>query len=349
MLREEFSRVPIANSNMYSEERRELQRLASTFDEAAATRFNYCYRFLRSLEDLTGGIHPDGAVLIHDFGWASEQSKPEITTLTGSYGATAFHGVCFSSIFDAAERYGAECWCTSNDGGDSQFLLVRRAGFGPDTANTFLRSFESTGQNRVRDAITRAEEIADEETRYPEELSRIVNSLAEEDRDDHGMLVRMAWELIRRGFPKEAIVLAKRSLDGYAPVAVYSHLLLGIAYHKTGDLDSAERHLNQALSICPLYSMANAELSRVYLARGQQLEHLSCALESLRCPPSEFYWEQVVVVAIALLIQGRTNEAKSAIGSILDIAKQHPTLVPASTRGKLRDLLEPLQSPLQGD
>ena len=92
-----------------------------------------------------------------------------------------------------------------------------------------------------------------------------------------------------------------------------------------------------------------AELGHVLLRQGRQEEHLEAALESLRGYPDDTVWEQVVVVVIGFLVQGRTDEARSALTSILETAEHHATLVPDFVVRKLHSLQQGPFFPHQGD
>ena len=105
-------------------------------------------------------------------------------------------------------------------------------------------------------------------------------------------------------------------------------LLLGLAHRKLGELDLAEDRLRKALTICPHYRLAYAELGHVLLRQGRQEEHLEAVIESLSCYPDDGVWEQVVSAVIGLLVQGRAQEANSAMISILKTAEHHAALVP---------------------
>jgi len=163
------------------------------------------------------------------------------------------------------------------------------------------------------------------------------------------MLLGITWELLRRGFPRQAIEMAEQSLDGYRNLAVDSYLLLGLAHLKLDELDLAEGHLRKALAICPHCPAAHAELAHVLLRQGRQEAHLEAALESLRGYPDDSVWQQIVVIVIGLLVQGRTDEARLALTSMLQTADRHATLVPQSVVRKLHALQQGPFYPAEGD
>ena len=340
-LHEEYVRVPIRESGgMSHNERVQLEAFAATLDPETDTaiRFNYCYPYTRGLRELLSSLGRDALVVIHDFGWVDRRSAPEPGALSTSYGATICHGVSFPYLVYAAEQAGATCRCTENEEGESQVLLIDKGDVDDDLAALFCKTFENVGYESVRDALRRCTEIADTEEGFADAVSAIISSLAEPDRHDYALLLGITWELLRRGFPRQAIGVAEQSLDGYRQVAVDSYLLLGLAHLKLDELGLAEGYLRKALAICPHYPVAHAELGHVLLRQGRQEEHLEAALESLRGYPDDSVWEQVVVVVIGLLVQGRTDEARSALTSILETAEHHATLVPDFVVQKLHSL-----------
>lgn len=306
LLQEEFVRIPIRDSDMIPEERAELETLLATLDPDSSARFNYCFPYNQGIRDLLSCLHKDAMVLIHDFGWADRHAAPEVNALSRSYGATTCHGIAFFHLIHAAEHAGSSCQCTRNDAGESQILLIEKGE--PDTTESF-----------------------------PDSAAAIVSSLTEVDRQDHALLLAWAWALFSRGFPREAICVAERSLDGYEQSAVYSHLVLGLAHRKLGELEVAERYLRNAIAINP-HPVAYAELGHLLLQQGKQEEHLEATLKSLNCHPDNYMWERVVGVVIGLLVQERTEEANSALTSILDTAVSHPGIIPDFVVQKLTSL-----------
>jgi len=329
LLQEEYVRVPIGESGGMSQaERVELEAYAATLDPDNTIRFNYCFPYTSGLHELLSDLGRDAMVVVHDFGWVDARAAPEPVALSTNYGAAMCNGVSFPYLVYAAEQAGATCLCTENEAGESQVLLIDKGDVDDDLAALFRETFENAGYESVRDALRRCTEIADTDDGFADSVSGIVSSLAESDRHDYALLLGITWELLRRGFPRQAIAVAEQSLAGYRQVAVDSYLLLGIAHLKLDELDLAEGYLRKALAICPHYPAAHAELGHVLLRQGRQEEHLQAALESLRGYPDDSVWEQIIVVVIGLLVQERKDEARSALTSILETAAHHATLVP---------------------
>jgi len=328
LLQEEHVRIPIRESGIPREERIELETFVATLHSDTTIRFNYCFAYARALHELLANLSRDTMVVVHDFGWVDRHSAPKAGALSTSYGATTCHGVSFPYLISAAEQEGAVCRCTANAAGESQVLMCYKGDTDDGLDALFVETFADTGYEAVRAALCRCTEIAETDEEYPESVAAIMSSLAEPDRHDYALQLGIAWELLRRGFLREAIDMAQQSLDGYRQVAVDSYLLLGLAHRKLGELDLAETHLRRALTICPHYYLAHAELGHVLLGQGRQEEHLEAVIESIRGYPDDGVWEQVISAVIGLLVQGRTREADSALTAILKTVEHHTTLLP---------------------
>ncbi len=328
LLQEEYVRIPISESGIPRAESVELETFVAALPSNTVVRFNCCFVYARALRELLTNLSRDTIVVVHDFGWVDRHSAPEPGALSTSYGATTCHGVSFPHLISAAEQEGAVCRCTANAAGESQVLMCYKGDTDDRLDALFVETFADTGYEAVRAALGRCTEIAETDKEYPESVVAIMSSLAEPNRHDYALQLGIAWELLRRGFLREAIDMAQQSLDGYRQVAVDSYLLLGLAHRKLGELDLAEGHLRRALTICPHYYLAHAELGHVLLGQGRQEEHFDAVIESIRGYPDDGVWEQVISAVIGLVVQGRRREADSALTAILKTAEHHTTLVP---------------------
>lgn len=83
-------------------------------------------------------------------------------------------------------------------------------------------------------------------------------------RDDYDRALGM----LQRGQSQEGIELLE-TVAATAPLLSAPRIDLGIAYHRAGDLESAEQHLLQALDINPGHPVGHNELGIIYRKSGR--------------------------------------------------------------------------------
>ncbi len=76
---------------------------------------------------------------------------------------------------------------------------------------------------------------------------------------NHRALNNLAWELIDSSADVDkGVLLASRAVDVF-PDSPYNNGTLGVGYFKKGDLDNAEKHLDRAVKLYPIYELGNAK------------------------------------------------------------------------------------------
>jgi len=77
-----------------------------------------------------------------------------------------------------------------------------------------------------------------------------------------------ALNLFEQGQHEQGIVLLQRVV-GEAPQLSAPHIDLGVAYHRAGNLDKAEAHLQKALELSPEHPVVHNEMGIVYRKTGR--------------------------------------------------------------------------------
>jgi Tfp pilus assembly protein PilF len=121
---------------------------------------------------------------------------------------------------------------------------------------------------------------------------------------------------LMRNHPDSAVSEVRRGLQT-DPVSSELLMVLGFAYQKLGNLDSAARYFREAVDITPTFSLARQVLAQLYLARRQPGEAISQFEQAALAGAAR----DSAQLAYGYAATNRRHDAETTLRSLLGSAK----------------------------
>lgn len=328
LLTEEFTRIPLENTSMSTEEKEDLKTFSKTLSQPHV-RFNYAYGFSKILSKLFTQCKEEALLLIQDFGYTTPESLPEPKKLTSTYRTVICHAVYFPYLAYVAKTHGIHFNITHYHPGDTQ-LCVLYKGQHPDLIQArckevFASKDYDLGQKavdtvldfQVPDNSFTLQHILD----YWETLSRF-------EKEDYLVTLSFASSCFEKGAYQEAVRFLQKLSPAYLPISIPAYHLLGRCYAQLGDLDKAESAFKKCMEISPEYPSAYNEMSFVHLKTKRYTDYLEMSQKFMQLTGETFVWEHFITQALVYLELGQKQKANQILDWIDSVYAQDKTLIP---------------------
>lgn len=325
-LKESFRVVPIDASNVDDKTVEHVKQYVDCHTLSSG-RFNYHADHLDHILASMNILHEQGIYLLSDFGFASEIANPAYPLLTATYGAAAFHAICFPMIRWHLEARGLSVRLTNNESDQTQECLISKAPLSTDVSAAFFRVCHNLGYERILGALDTLGGLI-KTPHYQHEVTQITNELKQEELEDAYFMISLATQLLDDGYADDAEVMANDMICVHGGIQVDAIRLLGCISQHRDQHDMALRAFRKVISLWPNDSMTHSAMAVSYMC-GNDFEQASKSLKKAICFSSEeAVWQQLLALCLAYRHGKKKKAMEALISHINTLDKENPGVIP---------------------
>ena len=336
VLVENFTKIPLAQTDMSKEEKEDLIAFAKTIPEPHV-RFNYAFGFSQILTQLFKKSSPECMILIQDFGYGDFFALPNPPVLATPYRSIICHAVYFPYIAYIAQKHEVHFNITPYTPGDTQLAVLYR---GPELKkiNSICdHVFETKGYAETQKIFNTVFEFKGSKEENMVQILALWDTLSDFEKEDYLVVLAFASSSFEEGYYEQAINFVEKLPPAYEAISIPAYYLLGKCYDKLNQIETAISYYQKCVTISAEYPSAYNELSLLYLKTKRYADYLESSKKFLAYSGESLIWEHFITQALVYIELGQKKKAAELIEWIHSIGST--ALVPEKIRVKADSIL----------